>query len=225
MNEWELLAAAAVGLSLAAAVFSVFVPVRLAGKFEAGPGVKPVVDALLDFGPVALGVASVEGSVRRARFSFYLFSYRVFSFESELPEKEKEESRPLADTRETLGKVLGAFRAYDSRIGAWDTLRFVIRERRRVVIEDLAGRVRYGFEDYALTGELSGYLWALRGLLGPTFNLHHEPDWSGKSVLAGAVRVRLRAYPALMAIDGGLFVLARLRVRGAPRKIGARAHA
>ena len=210
MSSWEILLGCALGLALAAAWLAVLAPARFRASFEAGRGVALTGSAHLSWGPLGFGVASVPGRLDRARFSFYLFGRCVYSRESSAGRRARERGEDFSAT-DAMESVLEGYRGYDERVGVADTLRFFVRERRRVVIDELAGRVRYGFEDFEKTGELSGYLWALRGVLGPAFNIHHEPDWSGRPVLAGAARVALRAYPALLAIDVMLFAFARAR--------------
>lgn len=220
MSQWEIILAAAVGATLALGWLALLTPARVRAAFEAGRGARSWWSLYLGWGPVGFAGESTE-HFNRMRLTLYMLGRRVHSRKVRMtparaPWKKDEEGE---GAREILDDILEGYRDFDERVGALESLRFFVRERRRILIDELAGRVRYGFEEYEKTGELSGYLWALRGVLGPAFNLHHEPDWSGHPVLAGAGRISLRVWPALLALDVALFFFSRPGASGARRAL------
>lgn len=200
---------------LAALLWSlVFSPVHLTLRLEAGKGMKP--EWALGLGWSIFDLSVEQGKTPPGHLTFFLFKRKIFSITLSAPKEKQEEPEAGEKSGGGMSKTLSALERIDRHLGFAEILGFLINERRRMAIDDLSGRIRYGFDDYARTGLVNGYIWAIQGAVGPAFRLQHEPDWSGKNVFAGGLRLRMRLYPALMLIDIVLFAVTRVRL-AAPR--------
>ena len=96
---------------------------------------------------------------------------------------------------------------------------FLVRERRRIRVEQLELEVAYSFEDPTLTGKLMGAIYMLSGVLPSEVVLRQAVSWEfvdrGSFSLAGRVVV----FPGLLLVDTALFVLRNVRIRKRPRAV------
>jgi hypothetical protein len=88
-----------------------------------------------------------------------------------------------------------------AKLSLSETIDLFVRERGRVAIDDLTLDVAYGFRDIALTGQITGALYALSGVLPAQIVLTQRPSWAGDErwELTGAGHVRL--WPGLVLLE------------------------
>lgn len=136
------------------------------------------------------------------------------TLEEEEPEKaaeRPEEKTSVSSVIETLNQFR-LFSPYIQRLAgtAWRSLKMY----------SLHCRIRYGSPDAAATGEVFGYLWALKGFLAPCewFTLEIEPDFT-QPVIEGSATVRFAIEKPFLILIAGLRIARPLwrlrRYRGA----------
>lgn len=210
MTPLELTLGLIVGLVLALLWRVLHGPVHLSAAGEAGLDIPAYGKLGVGWGPVGLEVRR-ERDEERALLTVFLFSRRLLGVRLSGSPKEKHKECGGAGGLERARRVLARI---DRHLGLAEIARFLIAERRRIAIDHLRGRLRFGFDDFAQTGELSGYLWAIRSVTVPfPGGFEHVPDWSGRRVFALGGQVRVRVYWVALARDVGLLLIARTRRR------------
>lgn len=104
------------------------------------------------------------------------------------------------------------FRRWFSLDDAWTLF---VRTKRSVVVEELPVFVRYGFSDVALTGKISGMLYALSALLPARAPLTHEATWGGEESWEVTLKGRVALWPGLVLMSLVWYMLRRARPRRA----------
>lgn len=77
----------------------------------------------------------------------------------------------------------------------------------------LRGTMCCGFSDPALTGKTAAWLYPIAGLLAPLGTFDVSFDWTGRSVLDGAVEVSFRVVPGRVALEGLRFARHHVHLR------------
>ncbi len=221
-------------LAAALALFLLWKIVTLAvsieGRFEGGTHLAGEWELTLHAGRLAVARIRERGAAgpsTQIRFGRRRWTSRAAAGPTgEPPLSEEAGAGEASGFVQKIGRVLKILLWVDRRWGVARILSFLVRERRRVAIGYLAGKLRFGFEDYARTGEVLGYAWAVRSVLGPPA-LAFEPiaDWSGRNLAAGKLSGSLRILPVLLILDALWFLATRFRIspsaefgRRAPRE-------
>lgn len=89
---------------------------------------------------------------------------------------------------------------------------FLLQERRVVRVGWLDARVRYGLDDPAAMGLLTGWLLVLDGFFGGRVTVRPDPIWYGERELALNVDGVVRVYPVRSAVALVWFVVRNVRV-------------
>jgi hypothetical protein len=110
----------------------------------------------------------------------------------------------------TAPKSRSSLRGLRRRIDAADAVHFIVAQRRHIRLDLLEGHLLFGFADPALTGQIYGFLSALRGTLPRlTTGLGVQAEWSGVERFDIQGCIALRLFVGRIAL-ASLFVLAQL---------------
>lgn len=90
------------------------------------------------------------------------------------------------------------------------------RLRRHIRVATCRGHLVYSTSDVAVTGMISGGLYALAGLLSPFGDFAIVPQWDAVARAEGNVDIVLRLWPFRLMVDAAIFVLRNIRVRSRP---------
>lgn len=113
-----------------------------------------------------------------------------------------------------LMKKLEAGRKLLERRFDWDQLRrFVLGMRRYMRMTSLKGNLKYCTPDVAVTGVISGALYAIAGLLSPAGELAIVPEWEDVARAQGDISVVFRLWPGRAAAATAWFVMRNMRLR------------
>jgi hypothetical protein len=146
-----------------------------------------------------LGLVSLQAvpcSTRSVQLVLRVGGLRLARWETALRRERapREEQAPAEAEKRSPGEaspgpLARARRHWDLR----ELLRFVFDQRHLLVFGPLEGRVDFGFEDPALTGELFGYVCAAREVSPGLAGVELNPLWSFENGCWGWLRGRVEA--------------------------------
>ncbi|HDR73498.1 MAG TPA: DUF2953 domain-containing protein [Methanoculleus sp.] len=189
------------------------IPIEIAGTV--GYHTTPHAEMCSRWGPVAGEVVPGEPlEIRVLLFGRRVYSRRI-SVEEKAPAEEKEkidaERQAAAEEKKRAlpTEMLGTF------VRAWPYLkRPIVTALRSLRVEYLASDARLGFGNPAVTGEVYGWYWALKGILWPLENvrLNMEPAFSER-VIEGDASLCIAIQHPLRIMLAGAWALTRKPVR------------
>ncbi len=220
MSGWGIAAA------VVAAIFLIlwFLPIRLRLSFQgrADPSGTWALAGGAQVGPaMASGVAArgIATTVQAHLFgrSIYKRTLRELLDERERKKLEAEAEDEVAAAKAQIERGLDRARARYRKLERWfdpvDLALFVIRERRRIVIEELVVDLDYSFVDITLTGKLLGAIYAFSALLPDPIVIRQTPSWESADRIAIAGSGKIRIWPGLLVVDAAWFLVRNVRVR------------
>jgi hypothetical protein len=124
-------------------------------------------------------------------------------FKKTLEEEGPKEAAERPEEKTTISDVIDAFHQFRPFVPYLKSLAGTVW--RSLKIHSLHCRLCYGCTDAAITGELFGYLWALKGILSPCekFTLEMEPDFEQPRI-EGSATLRFGMEKPLLFLIAGL---------------------
>jgi hypothetical protein len=128
------------------------------------------------------------------------------------------------DLSHVIESIRKAGKVLDKRFDREQLLSFVLGLRRYVRLETLRGNLTYCTPDVALTGMLSGVLYAIAGLASPIGQMSVVPEWEDVARANGDIDAVIRLSPGRAAAAVAWFVVNNIRLRESS-DVGAQAQA
>jgi len=203
-----------------AAVVVVLMPVRLRmtlkgrGQF----GDTWVIAGGLECFKFTISVAAAHATDRILQVHFFGWRVLVKRFE---PSSQDTVDHDLS---KVIDRIKKAAKYIDKRFGREQLLSFVLGLRRHVRLKTLRGNLVYCTPDVALTGMLSGVLYAFAGLASPVGQLNVIPEWEDVARAHGDIDLVIRLYPGRAVAAIAWFMIKNIRLRKTP-DAGAQAQA
>lgn len=206
-----LLVAALIALGL------VFVPVRLRFTLQARgePSGFWALAGGLQLGPIAASGVAAKGVPAHLNvhvFGKRLWQKRLAELAEPKPEAEPEEEAD-APKQPALARAEAAFRRLERWFEPTDLFFFLVRERRRVVLDPTLIELEYGFRDIALTGKTLGAIYALSPLLPAPVVVRQIPHWESTDRAALAASGAIRVWPGLLVVDAAWYLIRNVKIR------------
>lgn len=160
---------------------------------------------------------SVQGPHPEAVLSVRLWNVRLLQRPLRDLGESAASNEKTTTSKERWKRPSAALKALDRHLGIQELLAFAGSQRRHVHLDRLSGHLRLGFEDMALTGQVYGQLWSLRGAFPQaTRHFEHEADWSGQDYACAQGDVATRIYLGRILMDTAWFVTRRMTRRALP---------
>ncbi len=212
--EWAL-AAALVTAALVAVLsylwpltFSISLAARLtpSGQFALASGAS--------WGPISLALATARGVPPRLVLQGLGRVWINDSLSNLTPKR----TGPPATLSAWIARAERAWAILNRWFDPIDLAFFLLEERRVVRVGWLDARVRFGLDDPAAMGVMTGWLLVLDGCFGGRVTIRPDPIWYGDRELALNVDGVVRVYPVRSALALVWFVVRNVRVfsRGKP---------
>jgi hypothetical protein len=202
---------ACVAVVIAIALFALLVPLRLIvnAQGRGDPSGAWAVAAGGQLGPLVASGVGARGVTPRVELR--LFGRKVWS------KSLNELAGAGEESAEKPGKKLDRARASYARVERWfdpaDLGLWLLEERRRVRIDRMVLKLRYSFQDVALTGKMLGAIYVLSGILPPPLELRQEVSWDSEDRASAVLDGQIKVWPGLILVDSALFMLRNVRLR------------
>jgi hypothetical protein len=204
------------------ALLAVLLPVRvratLKGRGQFGD--TWVIAGGLELLKFTVSVAAAHATERILQVHF--FSWRVLTRRWS-PEQGEKPDAELGELFDKLKVARGKLERYFDRDQVW---RFVLGLRRYARVKRFEGNLTYCTPDVALTGVLSGALYAIAGLAAPIGSFAIVPEWEDVARARGEVDLVVRLQPGRAVVATAWFVMKNIRLReraAAETQVAARA--
>lgn len=203
----------ALALTIPAAILSwlVFTPLRIRGTGLASTERPSSGQLVVGWWPLRV---ALEGTSRPARVRMHLLGLPVWA-------GRPEEAGSAPGAKRTGRWLTGWTRGPSAPVAA-ELARFVRAQRRNLRLDRLQGALRFGFEDPADTGQMDGWLWALRAAYpADTAGFEHEALWAPGTHLDARGELQARIFVGRILLAA--VPMAR-RLERARRRESARSH-
>lgn len=198
------------GLCLAAAIVVWIVPLAIGFSFEGRltPDGRWAVAAGAESGPVSCAVVAARGVA--PRLVVVVAGRRVVERTLRLPRRD--EQAPARTLAEELDRAERIYRRVERFVDPAEVGLFLVEERRRLELGFVDVVVRFGADDVALTGKVTGAILVLDGILGGRISIRPDPVFSGEEVAEIRGKGRVRVWPARFVLDLVVFLVRHFHV-------------
>ncbi len=187
-------------------------PVAVAFSFEGRltPDGRWVVAAGVESGPLSTALVAARGIT--PQIVVELLGRRVLERRLRMPTRRPRGPSGARSLVEELERVERLYRRVERFVDPVDVGLFLVEERRRLELGFLDVLVRFGADDVALTGKVTGAVLVLDGFLGGRISVRPEPVFSGEELAEVRGRGRVRVWPARFLLDFVVFVVRHFHV-------------
>lgn len=200
------------GLCLSAAIALWILPIAVGFSFQGRltPDGRWALAGGAEAGPVSCAVVAARGVAPRV--VVVVAGRRVVEKTLSLPRPERDPNRPSRTLAEELERAERIYRRVERFVDPAEVGLFLVQERRRVELGFLDAVVRFGADDVALTGKVTGAILVLDGILGGRISIRPDPVFSGEEVAEIRGKGRVRVWPARFVLDLFVFLVRHFHV-------------